>query len=134
MPNKKLRIVIVDSHLPRLIQNEKSLSRLGYFRILPIQQVDDLLALDNELIEPFNVLIANKAVVWGGETHLALFKRATQKIDYVLLYDTEKTVLGDDSIRRLMAKIDPSPPWECLKALTWIKFKEDAELSSRPKH
>lgn len=125
MPNKQLRIIIVDSHLPRLIQTEKSLNRLGYFRILPIQHVDDLRALDHELVTPFDVMFANKALVCGSETHWRLFRRTTQKIDYVLLYDGQKNALGDDSIRRLMAKIDPASPWECLKDLVWIKFKED---------
>ena len=125
MPNKKLRIILVDGHLPRLIQTEKSLNSLGYFRILPVQHIDDLRALDHYLVEPFDVMIANQALVYETETNVELFQRATQKIDYVLLYDTEKTVLGEDSVRRLMAKIDPASPWECLKALTWIKFKDE---------
>ncbi|AZE56835.1 hypothetical protein C4K03_4697 [Pseudomonas synxantha] len=125
MPNKQLRIIILDTHLPRLIQTEKSLNRLGYFRILPIQHVDDLRALDHELVTPFDVMFANKGLVCGTETHWRLFRRTTQKIDYVLLYDEKKNVLGDDSIRRLMAKIDPASPWESLKDLIWIKFKKD---------
>lgn len=125
MPNKRLRIVIVDTDESRLIQVEKSLNRLGYFRILPIRHFDDLRALDHDLVEPFDVMIANKGLVEKSDVNLNLFKRTSQKIDYVLLYDDQKTMLGDESIRRLMARIDPASPWECLKDLTWIKYKND---------
>ncbi|AZE73551.1 hypothetical protein C4K00_3324 [Pseudomonas synxantha] len=118
MPNKKLRIVIVDSRLPSLIQTEKSLNSLGYFRILPIQHFDDLRALDHELVEPFDVMIANEELVCRTETNLSLFRHTSRKIDYVMLYDEQKTILGEDSIRRLMARIDPASPWECLKDVT----------------
>lgn len=131
MPNKKLRIIIVDQHLPKLIQTEKSLNGLGYFRILPIQHFDDLRALDHDLVEPFDVMIANKGLVCKTETNFNLFRKATKKIDYVLLYDDQKTVLGDSSIQRLMATIDPASPWECLKDLTWIKFKDYSRHTCR---
>ena len=78
MPNKQLRIIIVDSHLPRLIQTEKSLNRLGYFRILPIQHVDDLRALDHELVTPFDVHVRQQSILCGSETHWRLFRRTTQ--------------------------------------------------------
>lgn len=126
MPNKQLRIIIVDRHLQKLTQTERSLNSLGYFRILPIQNFDDLRALDHDSIEPFDVMIANKGLVYETESNSNLFKQSTKKVDYVLLYDDKKTVLGDFSIRRLMAKIDPASPWECLKDLIWIKFKNDS--------
>lgn len=50
MTNKELKIVIADTHLPKLIQLEKSLNGLGYFKILPLQHFDDLRALDHELV------------------------------------------------------------------------------------
>ncbi|WP_073521746.1 hypothetical protein [Pseudomonas fluorescens] len=113
MPNKQLRIIIVDSDLSRLIQAEKSLSRLGYFRILPIQYFDDLHALDHELVEPFDVIIANKGFAWSTEDNLKLFWRTTRKINCVLLYEDQKTMLDAESIRSMMARIDPASPWEC---------------------
>ncbi|MCO7036136.1 hypothetical protein NAG83_06430 [Pseudomonas carnis] len=133
MRNKKLRIVIVDSRLPSLIQTEKSLNNLGYFRILPIQHFDDLRALDHELVEPFDVMIANEELVCRTETNLSLFRQTSRKIDYVMLYDEHKITLGEDSIRRLMARIDPASPWECLKDVTWIKFKDESRNRYNPK-
>jgi hypothetical protein len=123
MPNKKLRIVIVDADMSRLTQAEKSLNSLGYFRILPIQHFDDLRALDHDLVAPFDVMIANKGLAWSTEVNLELFWKTTRKISYVLLYEAQETVLETDSIRRIMERIDPASPWVCLKYLTWIKFR-----------
>lgn len=125
MPNKALKIIIADTHLPKLIQLEKSLNRLGYFKILPVQHFDDLRALNHELLEPFDVIIANKALTLGNPTHSNLLWQSLRRFNYALLYDDEKTLLGDDSMRRVMARIDPPSPWECLKDLTWIKFRSD---------
>lgn len=125
MANKQLRIILVDGNLTRLTQTEKTLNSLGYFRILPIQHFDDLRILNHPLVEPFDVMIANKGFVYENEVNLNLFKQTTITIDYVLLYDDQKSTLGNFSIRKLMAKIDPVSPWECLKDLTWIKFKDD---------
>jgi len=130
MPNKELKIVIADTHLPKLIQLEKSLNGLGYFKILPIQHFGDLRALDHELVEPFDVIIANKTLVLGTEIHLNLFWKSLRRINYALLYDDQKAVLSDETMRRIMARIDPPSPWECLKDLTWVKFKSDASYSS----
>lgn len=125
MTNKELKIVIADTHLPKLIQLEKSLNGLGYFKILPLQHFDDLRALDHELVEPFDVIIANKALVLGNAIHSNVLWQALKRINYALLYDDQKTLLGDDTMRRVMARIDPPSPWECLKDLTWIKFKSN---------
>lgn len=125
MPNKRLRIVLVDTDESRLIHIEKLLNRLGYFSILPIRHFDDLRALDHDLVEPFDVMIADKGLVGSSDINSNLFRQVSQKIDYVLLYDNQKTILGGESIRRLMARIDPASSWECLKDLTWIKYKNN---------
>lgn len=125
MPNKTLKIVIADTHFPKLIQLEKSLNSLGYFKILPIQSFGDLRILDHDLVEPFDVIIANRALVLDTKAHMHMFWQSIKKINYALLYDEQKTLLGDDSMRRVMAHIDPPSPWECLKDLTWLKFKSN---------
>ena len=123
MTNKELRIVIADTHLPKLIQLEKSLNILGYFKILPVQYFDDLRALNHDLVEPFDVIIANKLLVFSTEAHLKLFWQSLRKINHALLYDDHKTALSDDDMRAVMARIDSPSPWACLKGLTWINFK-----------
>ncbi len=121
MANIKLKIIIAEATLCRQIQIEKFLNRLGYYRILPIQNVHDLWALDHELIEPFDVLIANKSFVLSSDANLNLFWRATRKIGHSLFYDDKEIAFGDNCLQKLMARIDAPSPWECLKDLKWIK-------------
>lgn len=121
MPNKELRIIIADTWLSRRIQIEKLLNGLGYYRILPIQNIDDLWLLDHELIEPFDVLIVNNGYFLSSEINWNLLLRMTGKIHHSFSYDDKNILTGDDSLKRFMANIDAPSPWECLKDLKWIK-------------
>ena len=59
MPNKALTILIADEqHLQRLYI-EKMLNRLGYFRIVPVETVEEAQLLTAIPALPFDVLIIN---------------------------------------------------------------------------
>lgn len=140
MPNKELRIVIADTHLPRLIQLEKSLNRLGYHKILPVQVFEDLWALTHKPNDTFYVLIANKALALDTKIDLAVFCQTASKIHHALLYESHPagltsiyfsssrtfstsvmSVPNDELIEAFMISVDPPSPWESLKDLTFIK-------------
>lgn len=139
MPNKELRIIIADTSLSRLIQVEKSLNRLDYHRILPLQSCRDLWMLGNAFGITFDVLIANKRLISETESDLVFFCQTTNKVNHALLYGSQRTtftetplataktlvtstlnVPGDELIEQFMTSIDPPSPWACLKSLAWI--------------
>ena len=86
MLEKEVRIVIADTSLPRLIQLEKSLDRLGYHRILPVQIFEDLWALTHKLNDTSYVLIANKDLALDTKFDWIAFCQTTRKINHALLY------------------------------------------------
>ena len=62
MPNKALTILIADEqHLQRL-HIEKMLNRLGYFRIVPVETLEEVLLLTAIPARPFDVLIINSGL------------------------------------------------------------------------
>ncbi|AVJ22731.1 MULTISPECIES: histidine kinase [Pseudomonas] len=136
MPNKELRIIIADANLSRQIQIEKSLNRLGYHRILPVQCCKDLARLSDAFLITFDVLIANKDLARDADNTLTV----TDNINHALLYGSQHaeltitsfsstdtrlarttTIPGDELLANFMARIDPPSPWECLKDVAWIK-------------
>lgn len=140
MPNKELRIIIADANLSRRIQIEKSLNRLGYYRILPVECCKELGRLSDSFEITFDVLIANKDLVRESDNHLTAFSQILDNIHNALLYGNQQatlttlsslstnvrlirtsTVPGDELIADFMARIDPPSPWECLKEVTWLK-------------
>ncbi|AZC83985.1 hypothetical protein [Pseudomonas chlororaphis] len=149
MPNKELRIAIADESLPRLIQIEKSLNRLGYYRILPIQFCEDLWMLSNAFDITFDVLIANRTLALDTESDLVAFCQTTNKINHTLLYGSQQSKLttisfssskmsiicsinipSEEFIAGFMNSIDPPLPWVCLKGIAWIKSVPEPNQNS----
>lgn len=140
MPNKELRIIIAEANLPRRIQIEKSLNRLGYYRILPVQCFEDFVSLINAFQITFDVLIANKDLADDADRNLTVFCQTIDNVNHALLYGSQQTemtitslcssntllfcnasVPGDELFAYFMARIDPPSPWESLKDVAWIK-------------
>lgn len=122
MPNKQLKILVADSSLPRLVQIEKYLNRLGYYRVLALQSSEDLRLMSHSLIDYFDVLIANKALASNIKTTSAsLLQPIPHKTNPTLLYDCLDSPPDIELVQHLMAEIDPPSPWACLKDLAWIK-------------
>lgn len=140
MPNKELRIIIADASLARLVQIEKSLNKLGYHRILPIQVYEDLKTLSHAFDIVFDVLIANKELPLAVEDDLTVFCQNTRKFNHALLYGRQQATLtttsstsiktlftctisvpGDELIENFMLSIDPPSPYKCINGLSWVK-------------
>ncbi|MGF6401547.1 hypothetical protein ABH905_005213 [Pseudomonas frederiksbergensis] len=134
MPDKELRIVIADTSLPRLIQLEKSLNRLGYHRILPVQVFEDLWVLTHKLNDTSYVLIANKDLALDAKFDWVAFCQTIRKTNHALLYESHPAELisisltssrafstrcvsvpNDELIEAFMISADPTSPWEA----TW---------------
>ncbi|MFJ7313538.1 histidine kinase [Pseudomonas sp. NPDC098747] len=140
MPNKELRIIIADAHLSRRIQIEKSLNRLGYYRILPVECCTELASLSDAFQITFDVLIANRDLIREADNNLTATCQILENIDHTLLYSSQQsplimtsplstkihltqitTVPDDELIADFMARIDPPSPWKCLKKVAWLK-------------
>ncbi|MGL5999023.1 MAG: chemotaxis protein CheY [Pseudomonas proteolytica] len=136
MPTKALTILIADEqHLQRL-HIEKMLNQLGYYRIVPVQTVDEVLILTDIPAEPFDVLVihAGLAASAGGAWVL---RQQHPQVRHVLVYadqDLEPAVslaplvlmrlpgaLDSVALEHFMGIIDPPSPDGGLRVLPWLR-------------
>lgn len=89
MPNKKMRILIADEHHAQLMQIEKMLNQLGYYRIAPVQSFEELLAITQSALDSFHLLIANTDLATHAGVDLARFCGESPQIQHALLYETQ---------------------------------------------
>lgn len=89
MPDKSLRILLADAHPMQLLQLEKMLNGMGYFRIAPVQSFDDLQHLVQNALLPFNLLIGNIDLASHAGVDLERFCRVNVQIQHALLYESQ---------------------------------------------
>ncbi|UVJ46588.1 response regulator [Pseudomonas sp. LS1212] len=89
MPNKKMRILIADEHHVQLMQIEKMLNQMGYYRIAPVQSFVELLSIVQSALEPFHLLIANTDLATHAGVDLTRFCGESPQIQHALLYETQ---------------------------------------------
>jgi len=89
MPNKSLRILIADEHPMQLLQLEKMLNGMGYFRIAPVESFEDLQRLVLSALQPFNLLVGNIDLASHAGVDLERFCRVNQQIQHALLYQSQ---------------------------------------------
>ncbi|HEF4761159.1 TPA: response regulator [Pseudomonas putida] len=128
MSNKSLRILIADEQHFNRLRIERWFNQVGYFRIAPVQSLEELLALADYACEPFDLLVINAAFT-GSRLNLLDFCLDHPQLNRVLIYDGQQAGLppipaGEQqkvqvshallpdlaSIRRQMAVIDPHLP------------------------
>ncbi|MGH8350020.1 MAG: chemotaxis protein CheY [Pseudomonas sp.] len=66
MPNKSLRILIADAHHFNRLRIERRFNQLGYFRVAPVQSLDELLPLVEYGCEPLDLVLVNGAMANGA--------------------------------------------------------------------
>ncbi|HWD30610.1 MAG TPA: histidine kinase [Pseudomonas sp.] len=89
MPNKSLRILIADEHPMQLMQLEKMLNGMGYFRIAPVESFEDLQRLVQGALQPFNLLVGNIDLANHVGVDLERFCRVNTQIQHALLYQSQ---------------------------------------------
>ena len=89
MPDKSMRILLADAHPMQLLQLEKMLNGLGYFRIAPVQSFEDLQHLVQNALLPFNLLIGNIDLASHAGVDLERFCRVNVQIQHALLYESQ---------------------------------------------
>ncbi|WP_247256075.1 response regulator [Pseudomonas moorei] len=129
MSNKSLRILIADEQHFNRLRIERWFNQLGYYRVAPVQNLDELLTLVEYGCEPFDLLVINAALA-GGKLDLLGFCLDNRQLDRVLIYDGQRAqlppipaseqqktqvshaVLPDlAALQRLMTIIDPGMPF-----------------------
>jgi CheY-like chemotaxis protein len=86
MPNKALRIMIADSEHFHRMRLERLFNQLGYFRIAPVNDMEELLLLVEYGSEPFDVIVANARLANGG-VELADFLVDNPQVLHGLIYN-----------------------------------------------
>lgn len=89
MADKSLRILLADAHPMQLMQLEKMLNGMGYYRIAPVQSFDDLRHLVQNALLPFNLLIGNIDLASHVGVDLERFCRVNVQIQHALLYESQ---------------------------------------------
>ncbi|MHC6226517.1 histidine kinase [Pseudomonas sp. X10] len=89
MPNKSMRILIADEHPSQLLQLEKMLNGLGYYRIAPVESFEDLQRLVQSALQPFSLLVGNIDLASHAGVDLARFCQVNTQIQHALLYHSQ---------------------------------------------
>ncbi|MBO1540871.1 response regulator [Pseudomonas sp. OA65] len=125
MPNKALRILIADTQHTHRIVLERLFNQLGYFRIVPVSHLQELLTLVEYGSEPFDLVVVN-AQLAGGALDLHDFVVYNPQVRHGMLYNAQPTsqsttpvarrsrlhlsqapLPGLASLRGLMERVDP---------------------------
>ncbi|MGJ7517093.1 response regulator [Pseudomonas baetica] len=86
MSNKSLRILIADEQHFNRLRIERWFNQLGYFRVAPVQSLEELLALADYASQPFDLLVINAAFT-GSRLNLLDFCLDHPQLKRVLIYD-----------------------------------------------
>ncbi|WP_260961950.1 response regulator [Pseudomonas citri] len=135
MSNKALRILIADPDHAHRIVLERLLNQLGYFRIVPVSHVHELLKLVEYGSEPFDLVLINAGLA-NGALDLQDFAAYSPQVCHGLVYNAQPVGLSPVpvtrrssvhlsqaplpdlvSLKRLMTQVDPLAseslqPWE----------------------
>lgn len=87
MPTPYLRILIVDDQPAQRLSIEKMLNQQGYHRIAPVETFAELLAMVENAVEPFDLLVINSALGAGATFSLDDFFINCPAIRHTLVYD-----------------------------------------------
>ena len=128
MPSKSLRILIADEQHFNRMKIERLFNQLDYFRVAPVQSLDELLNLVEYGCAPFDLLVINAGLA-HGKLDLLDFCLDNRQVARALIFDGQcaqlpaiaaserhkvlvsHAMLPDlATIQRLMAHIDRSLP------------------------
>ena len=132
MPNKTLRILIADTQHYHRMKLERLFNQLGYFRIAPVSDVQELLALVEYGSEPFDLVVVHAGLA-NGALDLHDFMLDNPQVRYAMIYNAQQVGLSAarrsnlylndaqlpdlTSLGRLMERVDP-PVSESLQPWT----------------
>jgi hypothetical protein len=129
LPSKSLRILIADTQHFHRMRIERLFNQLGYFRVAPVQGVEELLSLMEYSSEPFDLVVVNGALA-NGRLNLFDFFVDNPQARHAFIFDGRQAQLPPmagnvrhnvkvshaalpdlASIAQLMATVDPCRPF-----------------------
>jgi CheY-like chemotaxis protein len=125
LPNKSLRILIADAQHFNRLRIERLFNQLGYFRVAPVQSLDELLPLVEYGCEPLDLVLVNESMARGALDLFNYFANNPQ-VHHALIFNEQQTqsqpVVGKvqfsqaalpdlASITQLMSVVDPRLPF-----------------------
>jgi len=123
MADKRLRILIADELDQQAVQIERTLNNLGYFRVVPVGSLDELLTMVQSAYEPFDLLIANTDMAVRSGVDLPRFCKNSEHVRHALLYESQKrieTELADPGGERLSTSVTQLPDRDALQTFMAI--------------
>lgn len=93
MPNKSLRILIADAQHFNRLRIERLFNQLGYFRVAPVQSLDELLALVEYGCEPLDLVLVN-GVMASGALDLLNFFADNPQVHHALIFNEQQAPLS----------------------------------------
>lgn len=135
MPNKALRILIADGQHFNRLKIERLFNQLGYYRIAPVNRLDELLSLVEYGCGPFDLVVANAAFA-DGALDLPEFFSDKRHVRNALLFNSPSELKKTERYN-LHVSHAVLPDLACLKALmatvdTKRRSSELSILSGRP--
>jgi CheY-like chemotaxis protein len=124
LPNKSLRILIADAQHFNRLRLERLFNQLGYFRVAPVQNLNELLALVEYGCEPLDLVLINGAMASEGLDLLNFFADNPQ-VHHAFIFNEQQAPLPSVSghvqvsqaelpdlacITQLMSAVDRHPP------------------------
>jgi hypothetical protein len=125
MMNKALRILIADAQHFHRMKVERVFNQLGYYRVAPVQHLDELLTLIEYGCEPFDLVVINAAMA-AGSLDLSGFLLDNPQVRNALVFNDNlaqfapMSIIGQKTIQvstavipdlkgiqRLMSTVDP---------------------------
>lgn len=111
MPTRSLRILIADHvHLQRL-NIERMLNHCGYHRVAPVSSLEELLAMIEHAIDPFDLLLLNSAFIGTTMLDLEAFCRDCPSVHHALIYE---------GLPMPVPKAEGKPPTRLIKKLPGV--------------
>ncbi len=92
MPNKSLRILIADAQHFNRLRIERLFNQLGYFRVAPVQSLDELLPLVEYGCEPLDLVLVNGAMASGALDLFNYFANNPQ-VHHAFIFNEQQTQL-----------------------------------------
>jgi len=125
LPNKSLRILIADAQHFNRLRIERRFNQLGYFRVAPVQSLDELLPLVEYGCEPLDLVLVNGAMA-NGALDLFNFLADNPQVRHGFIFNEQQAPLSPApgkvqvsraavpdlaSITQLMSAVDRSLPF-----------------------
>jgi len=93
LPNKSLRILIADAQHFNRLRIERRFNQLGYFRVAPVQSLDELLPLVEYGCEPLDLVLVNGAMA-NGALELFNFLADNPQVRHGFIFNEQQAPLS----------------------------------------